>query len=200
MAIIVNGERIDDGVIQQEAERMRPRFEQAFQDEDAEQREGGPGQDRGEPDQGRTVAAGRNHRTGGGHSAPPGRGHGGGFGDDADRLGPQRELVEPVEGALTVNLGDMLRVWSNDRYRSPVHRVLAQSDRDRYSAPFFLNPRYDTVCEPLLEGPYRHDAPRFRPVSWAHFRDRRSAGDFADDGAEIQVDDFLVAETVAAST
>ena len=39
MAIIVNGERIDDEVIQQEAERMRPRFEQAFQDEEAEERE-----------------------------------------------------------------------------------------------------------------------------------------------------------------
>ncbi|MGH0032492.1 MAG: isopenicillin N synthase family dioxygenase [Myxococcota bacterium] len=99
-------------------------------------------------------------------------------------------LVAPVAGALTVNLGDMLRVWSNDRYRSPVHRVLARSDRDRYSAPFFLNPRYDTVCEPLLEGPHRDDAPRFRPVSWARFRDQRSAGDYADQGAEIQVDDF----------
>ena len=51
--------------------------------------------------------------------------------------------------------------------------------------------------EPLLEGQYRNDAPRFRPASWAHFRDQRSAGDFADYGAEIQVDDFLIAETVA---
>lgn len=100
-------------------------------------------------------------------------------------------LVEPVPGALTVNLGDMLRVWSNDRYRSPVHRVLAQRDRERFSAPFFLNPRYDTVCEPILDAE-SPDAPRFRPVSWAHFRDQRSAGDFADYGAEIQVDDFLL--------
>ncbi len=101
-------------------------------------------------------------------------------------------LVEPVAGALTVNLGDMLRVWSNDRYRSPVHRVLARTERARYSAPFFLNPRYDVVCSPLLEGAHGHDVPRFRPVSWAHFRDQRSAGDFADYGAEIQVDDFLL--------
>ena len=85
----------------------------------------------------------------------------------------------------------MLRVWSNDRYRSPVHRVLAQRDRERFSAPFFLNPRYDTVCEPILDAE-SSDAPRFRPVSWAHFRDQRSAGDFADYGAEIQVDDFLL--------
>ena len=100
-------------------------------------------------------------------------------------------LVEPVPGALTVNLGDMLRVWSNDRYRSPVHRVLARRDRERFSAPFFYNPRYDTVCEPILEAG-ASSAPRFRPVSWAHFRDQRSAGDFADYGSEIQVDDYLL--------
>ncbi len=106
--------------------------------------------------------------------------------------------VEPVAGALTVNLGDMLRVWSNDRVRSPVHRVLADPERHRYSAPFFLNPRYDTVCEPLLEGPVRGDAPRFRPVSWAHFRDQRSAGDFADGGTEIQVDHFRIDASASA--
>ena len=98
--------------------------------------------------------------------------------------------VEPVPDALTVNLGDMLRVWSNDRYRSAVHRVVAHPDRDRVSAPYFFNPDYDTICEPLAQD---RDVPaRFRPVSWAHFRDQRSAGDFADYGAEIQIDDFLI--------
>ena len=103
-------------------------------------------------------------------------------------------LVEPVPGALTVNLGDMLRVWSNDRYRSPVHRVLARSDRPRYSSPFFLNPRYDAVCAPILDAPRANERARFRPVSWARFRDERSAGDFADYGTEIQVDHFLIGD------
>ena len=101
-------------------------------------------------------------------------------------------LIDPVPGALTVNLGDMLRVWSNDRYRSPVHRVLAQRDQERFSAPFFYNPRYDAVCEPILDAD-SCETPRFRPVSWAHFRDQRSTGDFADYGSEIQVDDYLIA-------
>lgn len=108
-------------------------------------------------------------------------------------LGDRFVPVDPVPGALTVNLGDMLRVWSNDRYRSPVHRVLANAERARYSAPFFLNPRYDTICEPLRapREPGR-TRPRFRPVSWAHFREQRSAGDYADRGPEIQVDDYLI--------
>ena len=39
MALLVNGERIEDDTIQQEAERMRPRFEEAFADEPPETRE-----------------------------------------------------------------------------------------------------------------------------------------------------------------
>ena len=99
--------------------------------------------------------------------------------------------IPAVEGCLVVHLADMLQVWSNDRYTSPLHRVILSTTEDRYSAPFFFNPRYDTVCEPLLEAA-QGQAPRFRPISWAHFRDQRSAGDFADYGAEIQIDDFRV--------
>ena len=102
--------------------------------------------------------------------------------------------IEPVPGALTVNLGDMLQVWSNDRYRSPLHRAIVHRDRARYSAPFFLNPSYETVCAPLPALLAGGAAPRFRPISWSHFREQRSAGDFADYGAEIQIDDYRLAE------
>jgi isopenicillin N synthase-like dioxygenase len=101
-------------------------------------------------------------------------------------------IVQPVPGAFAVNLGDMLRVWSNDRYRSPVHRVIANSERTRHSAPFFLNPSYDEVCEPLPELINERTPLRFRPVSWSHFRDQRSAGDYRDQGEEVQVDQYLV--------
>ena len=46
----------------------------------------------------------------------------------------------PVAGALTINVGDMLQVYSNDRYVAPLHRVLANREKHRYSAPFFFNP------------------------------------------------------------
>ena len=39
MALIVNGERIEDSVIEQEAERLRPDYERAFADQNAEERE-----------------------------------------------------------------------------------------------------------------------------------------------------------------
>jgi isopenicillin N synthase-like dioxygenase len=106
--------------------------------------------------------------------------------------GEELVLIEPVPGALTVNLGDMLQVWSNDHYRSPVHRVVASADHTRHSAPFFWNPSYATVCAPLPALLERGERARFRPVSWARFRDQRSAGDYADQGAEIQIADFRI--------
>jgi isopenicillin N synthase-like dioxygenase len=102
-------------------------------------------------------------------------------------------LVEPRPGALVVNLGDMLQVWSNDRYRAPLHRVLASGARDRVSAPFFYNPSYDAVVAPL-DATVTADPPRrYRPVSWAEFRTGRAAGDYADLGEEIQVERYRIA-------
>ncbi len=116
--------------------------------------------------------------------------------DDVEGLqayvGDEWITVEPVPGALNVNLGDMLQVWSNDRYRSPLHRVIVHRDRARCSAPFFFNPGYETVCAPLPGLLEAGETPRFRPVSWSHFRDQRSAGDYADYGAEIQIEDFRI--------
>lgn len=107
-------------------------------------------------------------------------------------LGDRWITIDPVPGAFAVNLGDMLQVWSNDRYRSPLHRVIVHHDRARCSAPFFYNPAYETVCAPLPGLLATGDAPRFEPISWAHFRDQRSAGDYADYGSEIQIDDFRI--------
>ncbi len=119
------------------------------------------------------------------------------FQDDVEGLqvyfGERWVTIEPVRGALNVNLGDMLQVWSNDRYCSPLHRVIVHRDRVRCSAPFFFNPSYETVCAPLPGLLARGESPRFREISWAHFRDQRSAGDFADYGAEIQIEDFRIA-------
>jgi isopenicillin N synthase-like dioxygenase len=101
--------------------------------------------------------------------------------------------IDPIEGSLFVNLGDLLQIWSNDRYRSATHRVLANAERTRYSAPLFLNPSYETICEPLLGLITEANPAKFRAVSWAHFRDQRSAGDYADYGAEIQIEDYRIA-------
>lgn len=52
----------------------------------------------------------------------------------------------PLEGALVVNIGEMLE-WATDGYlRATKHRVLApEPGTDRISVPYFHNPRLDAV-------------------------------------------------------
>lgn len=58
--------------------------------------------------------------------------------------------VQPVPGAFVVNLGDMLSVWTRRRFSATPHRV-RQTTRDKYrtSIPFFFEPNFDAVIDPL---------------------------------------------------
>ena len=55
----------------------------------------------------------------------------------------------PVEGALLVNTGDIVPVWSGGRWRSTPHRVVNPPDRDRYSIAWFYDPSLDATIAPL---------------------------------------------------
>jgi isopenicillin N synthase-like dioxygenase len=94
--------------------------------------------------------------------------------------------VDPIAGAFTINIGDMVQVWSNDLYRAPPHRVLAMERTERISIPFFYNPAYSADIRPLI------GAPRYRPLNWGEFRRRRADGDFADYGTEVQIGDWRI--------
>jgi isopenicillin N synthase-like dioxygenase len=94
-------------------------------------------------------------------------------------------LVPTNENELVVNLGDLMQVWSNGMYQSPVHRVLANSQEERFSSAYFMNPIFSTDCLPLLD-----DEPKYKVLNWGEYRSGRAAGDYSDLGEEIQVDHF----------
>jgi len=55
-----------------------------------------------------------------------------------------------VPDSFVVNMGDLMARWSNDRWRSALHRVLPQpSQRHRYSAAYFFDIDYHAVVSAL---------------------------------------------------
>lgn len=54
----------------------------------------------------------------------------------------------PIEGALVVNIGDMLERWTAHRFKSTIHRVVNTSPCDRFSAPYFLEPNMESLIVP----------------------------------------------------
>jgi len=102
--------------------------------------------------------------------------------------------VEPTPGAFVVNTGDMAQVWSNDRYRGALHRVLPSRGRQRYSLPYFFNPSYDTDYAPLDAAIEPGNAAHYRSINWGDFRRGRADGDFADYGAEVQISDYVISK------
>ncbi len=74
-------------------------------------------------------------------------------------------LAPPViPGTFLVNLGNMMKRWSNDRFLSTAHGVLNDSGSDRYSIAFFYSPNPDSVieCLPSCAGP--DNPPRYPPA------------------------------------
>ncbi|XP_059624508.1 1-aminocyclopropane-1-carboxylate oxidase [Cornus florida] len=56
--------------------------------------------------------------------------------------------VPPMQHSIVINLGDQLEVITNGKYKSVIHRVLAQTDGNRMSIASFYNPGSDAVIYP----------------------------------------------------
>jgi isopenicillin N synthase-like dioxygenase len=80
------------------------------------------------------------------------------------RSGDWIDVTVP-DGHLVVNLGDLMAIWTNDRWVSNPHRVVNPPGVDRFSSPFFVTPPFhleisclmgDEVAkhEPMVSGPY----------------------------------------------
>lgn len=102
----------------------------------------------------------------------------------------------------------MAQIYSNGRYKAPLHRVLSNETQERYSVPFFYNPSYQTRVKPLEVLPPQESIESeettttistdavankrlYHNCLWGYFRAVRFAGDLTDLGVEIQVEDFM---------
>jgi isopenicillin N synthase-like dioxygenase len=77
--------------------------------------------------------------------------------------------VSPPEGALAVNIGDMLQRLTNGVLRSTSHRVVNpapdRASHARYSMPFFLHFRSDFLIEALPGTVPAGEQPKWPPIT-----------------------------------
>lgn len=92
--------------------------------------------------------------------------------------------VPPIADTLVVNVGEVLKVWTDGIFCSAAHRVINRSGRERYSIPYFMYPSYDALITPVLRNPHPEDVapedlatsmPRDRPFVYGEFKSRNSA-------------------------
>ncbi|KAK0438512.1 uncharacterized protein EV420DRAFT_1209853 [Desarmillaria tabescens] len=55
----------------------------------------------------------------------------------------------PIPGTLVLNLGDQFARWTNDVFKSTLHRAINRSGEERYSMPLFFGTDYDVLLEPI---------------------------------------------------
>ncbi|HEY7627321.1 MAG TPA: 2-oxoglutarate and iron-dependent oxygenase domain-containing protein [Ilumatobacteraceae bacterium] len=87
-------------------------------------------------------------------------------------VGPGGDWIDvmPAADALVINLGDLTAQWTNDRWRSTVHRVVPPAVAGgetivRRSAAFFLDGNWDAVIECLPTCTDPDHPPRYAPIT-----------------------------------
>lgn len=102
--------------------------------------------------------------------------------------------VTPTPGHYVINIGDMMAAWTNDRWRSTVHRVVPAAPGEpmfRRSLAFFHEANPDAMIEPLAACVDDDHPPRYEPISAGdHLRQKiLSAREMAPTDAAQTTDD-----------
>ncbi|XP_074325515.1 protein DMR6-LIKE OXYGENASE 2-like [Apium graveolens] len=101
--------------------------------------------------------------------------------------------VKPTPNAYIINVGDIIQVWSNDRYESVEHRVMVNSERERFSIPFFFNPSHSTMVKPLVELTNDENPANYKEYNWGKFFATRKLSNFKKLAVEnIQINHYKV--------
>lgn len=82
--------------------------------------------------------------------------------------------VPPIDGTMTMNIGDMMEILSNGRYVATRHRV-KKVPQERYSFALFHACDYDHVIAPAVRG----EAPRYAPLKGGEHLFNQTAQTFA---------------------
>ena len=82
--------------------------------------------------------------------------------------------VTPIPGAFIINIGDLMARWTNNRWRSTIHRVTNPDTRDqasrRQSIAYFHQPNWDAVIKCLTDAEPMHEPTTSGPYLMGKFK------------------------------
>ncbi|WOG90136.1 hypothetical protein DCAR_0209379 [Daucus carota subsp. sativus] len=76
--------------------------------------------------------------------------------------------IKPIAGAIVVNIGDILEVFSNGEYSSIEHRAVVNNVKERLSIAAFHSPHIDTDIAPLPEL-VQDNSPKYKTIRHIDF-------------------------------
>ena len=82
-----------------------------------------------------------------------------------------------VPGAMLINTGEFLNLWTNGRFIATPHRVLVPQ-RDRYTITFFYNPSDETVNTPFSTCVDANNPARFEPTTFIQYLKDYAEGNY----------------------
>jgi isopenicillin N synthase-like dioxygenase len=95
---------------------------------------------------------------------------------------------------LYIGIVLFVKVWSNDAYESVEHRVMVNSEKERFSIPFFFFPAHDTEVKPLEELINDENPSKYRPYNWGKYLVEKKSNNFQKQNVEdIQIYRFKIA-------
>ncbi|KAJ4827423.1 hypothetical protein Tsubulata_011072, partial [Turnera subulata] len=103
--------------------------------------------------------------------------------------------VRPIPNTFIINIGNCMQVWTNDLYWSAEHRVVVNSEKERFSIPFFFFPSRYAQIKPLDELVSEQNPGRYKEFNWGKFFASRNRSDFKKRDVEnVQIDHFKASD------
>ncbi|RDX96270.1 Gibberellin 3-beta-dioxygenase 1, partial [Mucuna pruriens] len=80
--------------------------------------------------------------------------------------------VQPIPGALVVNLGDLMHIFSNGLFKNVVHRAVVNNTQHRISFAYVYGPPSDVkISSPLSDNDH---PPLYSPITWKEYTKLKS--------------------------
>ncbi|RDB14867.1 2-oxoglutarate-Fe(II) type oxidoreductase [Hypsizygus marmoreus] len=96
-------------------------------------------------------------------------------------LNSSKEWIDapPIPGTLVINLGDQFARWTNDIFKSTVHRAINRNNVHRYSIPLFFGTDYDVELEPIPGCTSDERPPRYKVITAGEYVKARLEATYA---------------------